>query len=549
MRFLCHTMCLVALLLTLSASWATAQQVAEWEATVTVTNVDDPEILPQILTFGADPSASDGFDLNYDIVLPPPAQSPIGLDTAFRIIDIFPRLSRDIKLKGDANQWQLDVLSETGQIRLDWDIAGIPTDKCAFLQNGETIINMRTQNSLVLSQGGYSLTLEVLTSPDLAVNKTVNDSTPYEGDTITYTVTVINNGPNTATGVEIADQLPSGVTYSSSMPDQGVYDSGTGVWSVGSLANSANAALTITATVDSGAGGGTITNTASVTNVDQADSDDSNDSDSADISPPANNPPVADAGGIYIGEPGEEIVFDGSGSYDADGDPLTYSWTFGDGGNDSGMEPSHIYAGIGTYSVSLVVNDGQEDSAPSTTTAYIYYQGETQQAVIELETGWNLISIWVHPFDNSPEFVLASIFDDLDSIWTYDAVAQEWLRYVVDGSPFFNNLNEVVAGVGYWVKVKQPATLIVHGTEPETAIVLKAGLNLVGYNSDIPRAIADCISSIECNAVSTYDPDQAVWLRCFPYGPTFLNNLETMNPGSGYMIDVETECTWDIVYP
>ncbi|GAA2160164.1 putative membrane protein [Humibacillus xanthopallidus] len=73
--------------------------------------------------------------------------------------------------------------------------------------------------------------------------------------------------------------------------------------------------------------------------------------------------PIADAGGPYYeAAVGESIVLDGSGSRDPDGDPLTYAWSFGDGGTGTEAQPSHRYLGPGTYVVNLVVNDGYEDS-------------------------------------------------------------------------------------------------------------------------------------------------------------------------------------------
>ena len=95
------------------------------------------------------------------------------------------------------------------------------------------------------------------------------------------------------------------------------------------------------------------------------------DTTSADIDPTPNNPPVANAGGPYNGTEGLPVQFDGSGSSDTDGDPLTYAWDFGDGSTGSGVGPTHVYTVPGTYTVTLIVNDGQDDSDPDTTTAEI----------------------------------------------------------------------------------------------------------------------------------------------------------------------------------
>ena len=78
---------------------------------------------------------------------------------------------------------------------------------------------------------------------DLVTTKVVDDGTPDEGQSITYTLTVTNGGPDGATNVSVTDALPAGVTYVSDVPSQGSYVSGSGVWSVGALANGASATL------------------------------------------------------------------------------------------------------------------------------------------------------------------------------------------------------------------------------------------------------------------------------------------------------------------
>ena len=87
--------------------------------------------------------------------------------------------------------------------------------------------------------------------------------------------------------------------------------------------------------------------------------------------PGANKPPVAKAGGPYSGTQGVPVSFNGSGSSDPDGDPLTYAWSFGDGATAAGVTPSHTYTSGGVFTVTLTVNDGKGGTASDTTTATI----------------------------------------------------------------------------------------------------------------------------------------------------------------------------------
>ena len=122
---------------------------------------------------------------------------------------------------------------------------------------------------------------------DIVTVKEVDNSSPLEGGTIVYTVYAGNNGPNNATGVQITDVLPSGVTYVSSDPPGYMPP----VWDIGSLNAFVTETLRITATVNSMTAGNTYTNTATVTAVNETDSDSSNDSDQASIT--VNLPPTA----------------------------------------------------------------------------------------------------------------------------------------------------------------------------------------------------------------------------------------------------------------
>ncbi|MGB5577945.1 MAG: choice-of-anchor Q domain-containing protein, partial [Woeseiaceae bacterium] len=120
---------------------------------------------------------------------------------------------------------------------------------------------------------------------DLGVVKTVDNAVPPEGGTVTYTVTVTNTGPSTATVVQLSDALPAGVTFVSAIPGQGTYNGTTGDWFVGTLGVGSNATLTLQASVDAATAGSTITNTASVTYLSQNDPNAGNGSASVDIIP------------------------------------------------------------------------------------------------------------------------------------------------------------------------------------------------------------------------------------------------------------------------
>ena len=71
----------------------------------------------------------------------------------------------------------------------------------------------------------------------------------------------------------------------------------------------------------------------------------------------ANRLPVASAGGPYSGVRGTAVALSGTASTDPDGDLLTYRWTFGDGATGTGASPTHVYATVGTFTATLVVND------------------------------------------------------------------------------------------------------------------------------------------------------------------------------------------------
>ena len=89
----------------------------------------------------------------------------------------------------------------------------------------------------------------VATAADIQVRKSVSDPTPAVNSNVTFTITAKNLGPSAATGVQVRDLLPPGLSLVSATPSQGTYTAGTGVWVVGNLALNATVTLHVVATV------------------------------------------------------------------------------------------------------------------------------------------------------------------------------------------------------------------------------------------------------------------------------------------------------------
>jgi len=87
--------------------------------------------------------------------------------------------------------------------------------------------------------------------------------------------------------------------------------------------------------------------------------------------PKINKPPHADANGPYSGFEKENIIFNGSKSYDHDDYITSWIWDFGDGNTAEGEIVEHNYSEKGEYTVILTVTDMKGDNDSDETSALI----------------------------------------------------------------------------------------------------------------------------------------------------------------------------------
>ena len=108
------------------------------------------------------------------------------------------------------------------------------------------------------------------------------------------------------------------------------------------------------------------------------DNDDANDTDTVLITVKANSAPIAYAGAdsnVYAYIAADEltdVILNGTGSYDPDGDGITYTWFIDGNKIATGVSPT-IQLPLGTHTIELIVNDDFLDSEPNYVVKTVLY--------------------------------------------------------------------------------------------------------------------------------------------------------------------------------
>jgi uncharacterized repeat protein (TIGR01451 family) len=150
-----------------------------------------------------------------------------------------------------------------------WTVGDLPNgasatlDIVASVTDPAAITNTASVSSATLDpvagNDADSVSVDV-PAADLRLTKTVDDATPNEGQNVSYTLTLRNNGPDAATTVAVTDLLPAGLTFISATPQAGTFAAG--VWDLASVPAGSTRQLQIDARVDTQ---GIVTNDAEVT--------------------------------------------------------------------------------------------------------------------------------------------------------------------------------------------------------------------------------------------------------------------------------------------
>lgn len=94
-----------------------------------------------------------------------------------------------------------------------------------------------------------TVTATAIECVDLAIEKEVDNTLPSIGETVTFTITLTNNGTTTSSNIIINELLPNGYAYNAHVASAGTYDNSSQLWTIASLDVGNTATLTLTVTV------------------------------------------------------------------------------------------------------------------------------------------------------------------------------------------------------------------------------------------------------------------------------------------------------------
>lgn len=187
-------------------------------------------------------------------------------------------------------------------------------------------------------------------------------------------------------------------------------------------------------------------------------------------------------------EPDQTMAFDCNAA-DPDGTVASATWTFGDGGTDTGLTVTHSYAAPGLYAAVCTVADDLGAETVCGTSVTVWWPAEA--ASHALDAGWHLLSLPLKPVDPDPAVVFAGI-PISGSLYRYDPVPRGYVMYH-DADPAA--FGEVDLGMGMWLHLDAAATVSYQGHRAPAAVgvpVSVSGWHLIGAPQPAPVPLTDC---------------------------------------------------------
>ena len=157
-----------------------------------------------------------------------------------------------------------------------------------------------------------------------------------------------------------------------------------------------------------------------------------------------------------------------------------------------------------------------------------------QKYTIELNEGWNLISVPLFLMNDSFEYVFSDIYEDIEIAYSFD---KDGAKTLIPGLEKFSDLEYISPYHGYYIKMNNSRELEVEGyLMTERNIHLNEGWNLISYLGDDTIDVLDVFSGINgIEIVEGFDEGAKAYIPSIPFR---FSTLTELNKGFGYWVKI-----------
>jgi hypothetical protein len=161
---------------------------------------------------------------------------------------------------------------------------------------------------------------------------------------------------------------------------------------------------------------------------------------------------------------------------------------------------------------------------------------------LQLQAGWNLISLPVQPANTASSAVIAPVGACVTQVLTTINGVSTWYDPTRRDQ---STLGSMIPGIAYWMQMSCPGTLTIAGSTASKSVNLVAGMNMVGYSSLVAAPISTALASIAGKYTSVWSYENGTWKTYYPKGSD-KSQFTQLTPGKGYWIQATTATTWTL---
>jgi parallel beta-helix repeat protein len=181
----------------------------------------------------------------------------------------------------------------------------------------------------------------------------------------------------------------------------------------------------------------------------------------------------------------------------------------------------------------------------SKTINIVLYDG----TLLDLEPGWNLISLSRIQSNTNVVTVLQSIEERYDAVQYYNITDNNdhWKHYHISKPPYMNDLEKLNHTMGFWIHIidSEGTTLVTLGDEltSDQNILLHPGWNLVGYPSKSNKTRNIALDNInfgdDVDSIWTYNASMQKWIELD-------ESTDHFEIGKGYWLHSKVTKVWNV---